>query len=46
VDGIKGRRTNAALVQYQKNNGLPIDLRLSQSLIDTLSERYVEKVKK
>jgi phosphate transport system substrate-binding protein len=41
VDGIKGRRTNAAIVQFEKDHGLPIDLRLTRELIQALTDQYV-----
>jgi phosphate transport system substrate-binding protein len=43
VDGIKGQKTNAAMVQFKKENGLPIDLRLSESLITSLTDKYMEQ---
>lgn len=39
VDGIMGRRTRAAISQYQANIGLPVTGEPSQALLDDLSAR-------
>ncbi len=43
VDGIKGQKTNAAIIRFEKENDLPIDLRLSESLITSLTDKYMEQ---
>jgi hypothetical protein len=31
------------MIQFKKENGLPIDLRLSESLITSLTDKYMEQ---
>jgi phosphate transport system substrate-binding protein len=45
VDGIKGQKTNAAILQFEKANDLPIDLRLSEDLMDAITEKYMEEAR-
>lgn len=42
ADGIKGTQTITAIVAFQKQNNLPLELRISKKMTATLSEQFIQ----